>query len=327
MKKLDKFEVSNIFVSAGCEMLGEYVGYSIPIKYKCKCGSVGFISLDKFKQRLKREEGCWYCNRHKWTKEEDQILISLYGKESRSVILEKLPGISYQELKTRTETLKLKGDRVISLSKARKGKFRKYTYNLDFFENIKEEVSYWAGFIAATGCIGKDRVTIRLCEEDQYHLEKLQDAVLHTGLILKEISKNKPQVILGFYGACKWISDLENNYSIIAKKSLTPPVKLNENNALSYIVGYLDRTGYLSSKGESTGVKIQFVGTKEVLCWIKKWFDFLCPAMNKRYAEVRQRGKHFQYFVSGARAKYLIKKMLSIKLPRLERKWEEYLTK
>lgn len=325
MKKLSKEEVKDLFSDNGCELLGDYIGCGISMTYRCKCGTVSSISLDKFRRRLLRKEGCWNCNRHEWTSEEDEILRSLYGVESRNQILNKLPGIDLVMLKSRAHKLGLKGNRNVVLKKARKGRGRKYSFDFDYFDSIDIIRSYWAGFIASNGCVNHERkcISIGLSEKDIDHLTAFQDAVLHTGVIYRVVSKNgESQASVCFYGADKWLVGLEKNYCIFATN---PPVHLDETNALAYIVGCIDGDGYISNKIDSNDFHIQITGAESILLWIKEIFDKLCPAINKRYAEVFKTKKGcFAYNVSGRRAKYLIKRMMEFPLPRLKRKWEIY---
>ena len=88
---------------------------------------------------------------------------------------------------------------------------------------------------------------------------------------------------------------------------------------MAYIVGYIDGDGCISHDKS----RIQLIGTKSVLEWIKSWFDCWClPSGKRKCAVVTNRGKYYLYGVSGYRAKYLISKMLALDVPMLERKWK-----
>lgn len=327
MKKISQSDVSLFFLKFGCELLGQYKGCGVPIRYKCSCGKVGDISLDKFKRRIKRNEGCFYCKNYEWTNEKDDLLKNMYGHEPRAVISEKLQA-SNSSIKSRAAFLGLKGNRSLVISKARRGKGAKYFHDVKFFDKKNNVSLYWAGFIAADGCIHKTKnsVSVRLRENDLQHLEKFQDVACHTGVIHK-LSKRK-QVLFTIHGAHQWIDNLEKHYNIIAKKSLIlqPPNGLSDYEALSYIVGYIDGDGCLSSKGVTSGYSIQIAGTEKMLLWIKFLFDKWCPPFYKRIANVNKIKKSniFCYSIKGVRAKHLLNKLLSVELPRLERKWQQY---
>jgi hypothetical protein len=324
MKKLSESDVALFFAKFGCELLGQYEGCGIPVKYKCSCGRIGDISLDKFKRRIKRKEGCFYCNKHEWTSEEDNLLREMYGKQPRVVISEKLC-VSYSAIKSRAAFLKLSGNRLLVTSKARRGKGTKYSHDIHFFDKKTNISLYWAGFIAAGGCIHKKKnsVSIKLKEIDLSHLEKFQDVVCHTGVIHRLIKDKK--VLFTIHGANQWIDNLKKYYNIIEKKSLIlqPPNDLNDQEALAYIVGYIDGDSCLFNKGALKCSFIQVGGTEQMLLWIKDFFDKWCPPFYGRHANVNKRNRSniFTYSIRGVRAKHLLEKLLSLDLPRLERKW------
>lgn len=310
MKKKNENEVKLLFSKNGCELLDKYTSYRAQMRYKCKCGNIGHISLDKFQRRLNRNEGCWYCNRHQWTKEEDDIIRQYYGKETREVILSKLPGVTYTMLKNRANHLNLLGNRSLVQKKAK----RKYQFDLKFFDKMDEVKSYWAGFILANSSICNDtkNISLKFRKEDQKHVEKFQDSILHTGLAVEK----KKIFVLNFFSADQWLENL--NLDIIKN--------LNDKNSLSFIVGYLDGDVNFRSKGILDDSSIRIIGNEELLIWIKNLFDKMCPSLKKKYCDIKQDKKErFYYLIAGSRAKYLIKKMLSLNIPKLNRKWDCYL--
>jgi transposase len=78
------------------------------------------------------------------------------------------------------------------------GTYRKYKYNHSFFKEINEHSLYWAGFIAADGCVKEQKnhsnlgktnyskiLNITLSSKDHEHLEKFAKAINYTGNISK----------------------------------------------------------------------------------------------------------------------------------------------
>lgn len=318
MKMLSNEEVSLLFKDNGCILLGEYKKCSLPISYQCSCGNIDKISLDKFKRRLKRDKGCRYCGTKKWHLWQDDILRLSYGKLSRKEIMSHLPGFSYNSIKNRASVLGLQGNRPLVLSIARRGKGKKYQLDETFFDEVDLIQSYWAGFIATYGCISykKNRLSIRLHEKDAEHLEKFKTAVGYTGPTYKITAKgiSGPQVLLQCHSTHRWLDNLRKLYNITHEKLTLQPPNLDEKNAMAYIIGYIDGKGCISKKA------IQLIGTKEVLTWIKDWFD--CWAFSKRrMAKSRQFKTYYTYSVGGKRAMSLLLTMLSVTVPRLERKW------
>lgn len=70
----------------------------------------------------------------------------------------------------------------------------RYSFDERFFTKDAEEVFYWAGFIAADGCLKKhgnsDALDIALSSKDEYHLELFKRDINSTHPIHKSIIKN-----------------------------------------------------------------------------------------------------------------------------------------
>jgi intein-encoded DNA endonuclease-like protein len=75
-------------------------------------------------------------------------------------------------------------------------KIRNYGVNHDYFSEINEEVFYWAGFIAADGCISirkkfnNQNLIINLGEKDLSHLERFKSHIKSYHPIKKKTVKN-----------------------------------------------------------------------------------------------------------------------------------------
>lgn len=330
MKKITQKEVEELFKSYKCCLFDIYEHSSFPMKYKCFCGNISTISLNKFKERIKKNKGCKFCKSHNWTKQQDDILKRMYGNCSRDEISLALCGIEKKFIKSRAKFLKLKGNVSFVNKSARKGKGIKNTYNYLFFSNISNLSCYWAGFLAADGCVlpKKNTVSIRLHEKDKNHLIQLQKNVNHIGKIF-DLKKEK-QCLVHFHSAKKWIEDLLLIYNITAKKSKTlrPPNIKNISHVISFICGYIDGDGCLSNRGIKSGYSIQIYGTEWMLNWIKSYFDKWFPPIGKKESHVNIVKKYmYKYAITGTRAKFLIDRLLSINIPRMSRKWDYYQVK
>lgn len=329
MKNLTTKEVSVIFSEAGCELLDEYERCDKAMSYRCKCGKEGTISLDKLRRRIKAGSGCKYCKSKFWSALEDECLRTHYGKVPRKQLLELLPGVTYTDIKNRAYRLGLKGNVSLVQSKARSGKGRKYSINFSFFDTIDPLRSYWAGFIAATGDLNEDRsrLSIRLSVVDREHLELFKETVGYTGQIfdLPVSGNGNPQILLQCHGVQKWLDYLRINYFLTPRKSFTlqPPTEIDEENSLAFIAGYIDGKGSIvMTEGVTT---LHILGTQDMLCWIKVWFDRLCPSVSRRYAVVRPDRVDglFKYTVTGGRANYLLRRIKGLEVPKLVRKWKQ----
>jgi hypothetical protein len=71
---------------------------------------------------------------------------------------------------------------------------------------------------------------------------------------------------------------------------------------LSYI------KGYILGRGDLINDELRIVGSNDVLCWIKVWFDRISPAVQRRLAVIKpyKRGL-YRYVVAGARKDYIIR--------------------
>jgi hypothetical protein len=265
-----------------------------------------------------------------WSPEEDQILLMNYGKIPFKQISNFLPGRTRSAVKGRARNLGMKGDVATVMPLA----VRKYTLNEYYFSMPTPVNSYWAGFIAADGCISPERrsIKITLAKKDAEHLAKFTRSIAYNGPISTHkgggFKPQSPCVTLNICGASLWISDLEKNFSISPRKTFTskPPVGLDESCRLAFITGYLDGDGsiYLASNIYKNTtyrrIGMSFRGTKEMLNWIRACFDQLVPS-SKEAASVSDDGVFPRYIIAGSRAEALLHKLYSINVPRLERKW------
>ena len=199
---------------------------------------------------------------------------------------------------------------------------RKYTLNEHYFSVPTPENSYWAGFIAADGCISPERrsVKITLAEIDAEHLAKFARCIDYNGPLTAHTGGGfKPQnpcVTLNICGASRWISDLGKNFSIGPRKTFTaqPPVGLIETCRLAFIIGYLDGDGSIYLAGHThknttyRRIGMNFRGTREMLRWIQTCFDQLVPPDTKT-ASVLDHKVFPLYTIIGRRAEALLHKL------------------
>src|SRR5262245_66515509 len=109
----------------------------------------------------------------------------------------------------------------------------KYQYDRQFFATMNEDSAYWAGFLAADGCLSPARRTVQvyLGTRDRGHLEKLAAALGYTGPIVdsKSVNNFAPKgAALSRITLChaqEMIDDLYQNFRITPRKTHTlgPP--------------------------------------------------------------------------------------------------------
>jgi len=132
---------------------------------------------------------------------------------------------------------------------------RKYTFDKYFFSRDNIESFYWAGFIAADGCLldGRNRkiLTISLATKDRQHLKLFKQSIKFNGII-QEVS-NK-----GFYSCRVSIEshDIFNDlarFNVVPRKSLiyTFPKWLTNHPLVNHFMrGYNDGDGSFFTTGK-----------------------------------------------------------------------------
>lgn len=260
-----------------------------------------------------------------WTEAEDALLSVEYSRLSRTK-LALLLGRTPSAIANRVNVLGLK-----------KGVQRKYVFDTDFFSVPNPICSYWAGFIAADGTLREKQkhIVISLAEKDKTSLVTFAENCGYSGPIKTRVSNCKTptksyakyaSVVIEVCGAGKWIQDLQLNYNVTARKTLClqPPVKLDASNSLAFICGLIDGDGTIYV-GKDGRLQVSVVGTGEMLAWIQKWFDTLVPSATRLHALPRCRsdrgGTHWCYKVTGFRAAAIMKTLMDVDVPRMQRKW------
>jgi len=204
-----------------------------------------------------------------------------------------------------------------------------HSYNYNYFDVPNMENCYWAGFIAADGCITtKNQIIIKLSNKDKHHLQTLAEAVLFTGKLYgynRETNFGKYTTTeLYFSNGLRWITALQNNFNIGTQKSLTytHPNNLTDEQSLAFIRGYIDGDGHVS---RNPRIRIGAAGTLDTLMWIQQHFDRISPScsLNGMTAKPRKmRGCNVYYYeIAHKRAEKAINILAKLDTPALKRKW------
>jgi transposase len=148
------------------------------------------------------------------------------------------------------------------------GNKKRFTVDEEFFDEINDLNSYWAGFIAADGNIFKNNLRIEIHTKDKNHLDKFRACIKFNGNIHDR--KSRDTVSLGIISD-NIVNSLKNNFNIVPCKSmiLTPPKLLKETYIRNFVRGYIDGDGCYSNKYNLLSIR----GTKNVLLWIKECFN------------------------------------------------------
>lgn len=128
------------------------------------------------------------------------------------------------------------------ISKNGWGKTKPEIANSHAFTDYSESSCYWAGFLAADGCVTGGTVKVCLNYDDTAHIEKFRSFLGSTHSITSntdkyyrsEINFRHPQIV----------EDLEINYNIVPRKSLTYKLPRLPNKYFKhYLRGYFDGDG------------------------------------------------------------------------------------
>ena len=204
--------------------------------------------------------------------------------------------------------------------------FRPHKYKVqdDYFFNPNINNCYWAGFIAADGCIqqGSKYLTFGLQEKDLYILENFKKDLQFTGIISTTRKKMGRRVFKGNIIKinspliCK---DLKENFNIIPKKSLVllPPKIVDKYYIKSFIIGYIDGDGTVDGHH---GARLRIVGTHEVLTWMSKFFNQEYQIGVKNLQKTRN---IWVLSIHTQQAMAVLKDLYKHPVQKLERKWNK----
>jgi hypothetical protein len=157
----------------------------------------------------------------------------------------------------------------------------------------------------------------------------------------KFYDKEYHQCKLQFSMCDKWVKDLNDNWNIPTGnktfKTCMPNIrKSNRNALLAYIKGITDGDGtiYLSkyrfklkngTEKIFRCIKIQFLGTLELLSWIKNFLESYLTFNERNTANItpeRTGSKIYKYTISGKNAIYVFNLLRNITPRGIERKWQ-----
>lgn len=200
-------------------------------------------------------------------------------------------------------------------------------YNIDEKVFNKKTIisSYWAGFIAADGCIrvrkhGQKNLVITLANKDREHLEKFK-AFLKSD---KPIYNYKSRACSFEISNNKIINDLLNNFNITEKKTFTlKPPNLEGDLALSFIIGYVDGDGcfYINKKDDQ--IDLSITGTEPILRFVEKNLNQLLDIDTKRKLYDKNNNEIYSIRWGKQQCRKIINSLENLvrQLPTLNRKW------
>jgi hypothetical protein len=173
--------------------------------------------------------------------------------------------------------------------------------NDDFFTQETETTFYWAGFIAADGCVKKDKryngsykLAIQLAINDILHLEKFKNDINFEGKMYYRTKKYKKyndshQVSIEI--TSKKIFDDLAKFNIIPNKTKIytfPEWLINHPFVHHFMRGYFDGDGSIYMNSSSKQLNITLCGTKKFLLIYRNILEQKC-SLNYRNKDIPQR--------------------------------------
>ena len=219
-------------------------------------------------------------------------------------------------------------------------KKKKYSCNENYFSEKSLQSCYWAGFIAADGCIvdktkGQKKLQIKLSNKDKVLLERFKNDIQYNGIILsnesnpqfiagnKNITGNKKSSIIQITSD-KLCDDLASIFNIHPRKSLAhePPIGLTEEQELAYIIGYIDGDGNIGliKRAYKYPIELNILGTEFFLNWVYLKFKNLININSN--IKIRLKNKIYTIKLNCEFAyKILLYLNDNISIKKLDRKW------
>lgn len=160
-------------------------------------------------------------------------------------------------------------------------------FNRQIFHDINtSDKAYWLGFILADGNIFRNELRIKITGKDRKHLMKFCKFINGDySMIKEEIHGQTGNTLVKVVLNDKAMREKLNSYNLYPAKSCKeiPYYDLDPKFTFDYIRGILDGDGYIFKDREVMG----FVGSEEVLTWIKKQFE--SKLINKLNSSVNRR--------------------------------------
>lgn len=224
--------------------------------------------------------------------------------------------------------------------KNKRSRYRKHSFDSASFSTFTPKSCYWAGFIAADGCVDKNKTYLRveININDKIHLTKLsnytKDQQPYIVYGTKECKFNDKIYNVKYcridINSVKIIKDLKNNFNITSAKSFTllPPYRVPKNLITHYVRGYFDGDGSMYwNKSHKHSIFQVSSGSTKLLSWmsncIKENVDY---NFSKKAFVIRENSSI--YFIRQCwSSKYILNWLYkdSSDETRLDRKYKRYI--
>ena len=216
----------------------------------------------------------------------------------------------------------------LNAKRNKQANYRTLYYNEDYFDTPNLENCYVAGLFGADASLSgpkQNTIAIVLHKKDEHILHKIKNVTEFTGKITTR--RKKYRSLIYSHGQ-KWESSLYKHWNIAPRKTynLKPPNNnIIDELAYAYIIGLFDGDGTWICNHDVKFTRkpifsMNFLGTKEIVNWIKFWITKLVP--EDKPINIQKRPGHYAYINCGLRALKIRSKLLEFDLPfRIWRKW------
>lgn len=177
---------------------------------------------------------------------------------------------------------------------------KKYSCDSNAFKEYDKYSCYWAGMLAADGCIYQrkdcDSRYLILALKDRSTIIRFKDYIKYTGgITFSERSFNKESTSKSPFWEVRCNSNeicdnLKENFNIVPKKTdiYTPPSTIPTELIKFYILGYIDGDGCISYCTTNTGRKqfnVNITGTHQMIQYIQEYFKKQNIKLHERHPE------------------------------------------
>lgn len=241
-------------------------------------------------------------------KEIEDKIITKYKENEKYIIDQYNKGVSVKKIRKKLQDkgILLDTKRIVGLLKnnnivIKDARFynKKFVCDESAFEDYNKESCYWAGLLAADGCVYQRKDSnskyVILCLCDKELADGFADYIKYTGGVTKLQKKVKDKNTTVWEVRCcsnKLCEDLEMNFNITPGKTLTytPPDSIPEDLINFFILGYIDGDGSITYSTTTTGRKqfaLNITGTFETIDFIKEYFNLSHLKTFQRFPERR----------------------------------------